>query len=1029
MALRLLVAAVLAAAKTQDAAETGARAILLASAKRRDEDALETATEAALKIVDSKYGKCGVAAVHLDTGFELPSTMAGQCGVLQYTNCSLSYAQISCPASCPLVAPSRNFPCIFTCVKPEDCGDFSPGHALPNLDSGICEPCGLVGCQLCTSTTSCAQCFPGFVLQDERCAFYLDSNGVSASVLQGLSVLLAFLLLVVFICYCYGKRSRFAEINLQHMVEARRHRHLCKLHRWDGSSNRQPRAWFDLSVNMLEEDISGVGVALYYKRIMHVLLCSLVCLLCLYVLYAPDAIKDDLPTRQESVLNLEEHVFSTSDTAPAVLFSPLYRCGGFTPELRAAALQSFATQNFQATCVMFVVLFVISLHQSLSCFRFFQWFDEQNVDTSDYALLLTGLPSDLTDEAELKRRLEAHLTQRLKGLGARPIHGISICYDFSDFRLQTEVEMMLSHISKKKELELGAVTGRSCVWEQRREEDHLTEVLAEDREKAQSLFAEGKLKSTGRAFVVFLEAQVRDKVLERYGCDRTLLDIPGMPPLALESVDFDPVTVFWENQHNDTGTVVRAAAKGALKVVLFFFAVNCFVILPYNVFVVGTFMASGQDAGGPCQGIAGMLLGLVNQQISCQVYNQAWFAGFRRKERSDTFIFVLNTVVQFFNTWVSLAVAVWASVGRDGSEVNLLQPLALSGNIGLEADIGDSIYNMHVPGVLYINYIMGFVMGAAVPFLQHTLVAKIIYVWRSLPDCLLHVLKLILPWAPDGIDLYPRFNAEKALEAPEMGVAWDYTAFIVHMATALLVTALISESVWKLFAALTLWCVFFALWSRFMHLRVQTASNFNGHLVDTAAWLLWALPMGCLGGSAFVWAVRSDMLPWVPALPLALQILVLLLAVTLAGSLWVVAYLSVVRPFRGSDASASQNETVEDVMRQVPYSWYNCNPAFVLKCAYFKDIDPDSRRLLCRDGAEAEALLYRRGKEYLFLSQEKQKKVMEKLNNALEVETYLEIFFEFCHNVATCWGMKSRSASSLVLGQKTHAWEPLPDSL
>ena len=33
-------------------------------------------------------------------------------------------------------------------------------------------------------------------------------------------------------------------------------------------------------------------------------------------------------------------------------------------------------------------------------------------------------------------------------------------------------------------------------------------------------------------------------------------------------------------------------------------------------------------------------------------------------------------------------------------------------------------------------------------------------------------------------------------------------------------------------------------------------------------------------------SVRSDMLPWVPALPLALQILVLLLAVTLAGSLW-----------------------------------------------------------------------------------------------------------------------------------------------
>lgn len=96
-------------------------------------------------------------------------------------------------------------------------------------------------------------------------------------------------------------------------------------------------------------------------------------------------------------------------------------------------------------------------------------------------------------------------------------------------------------------------------------------------------------------------------------------------------------------------------------------------------------------------------------------------------------------------------------------------------------------------GGLYVNYIMGLVMGGVVPFAQHTLawssalhilsnpasfnelatdiselaqiqqcqVGKIIYVWRSLPDCLLYALKLILPWAPDGLDEYPRFNAEK----------------------------------------------------------------------------------------------------------------------------------------------------------------------------------------------------------------------------------------------------------------------------
>ena len=187
---------------------------------------------------------------------------------------------------------------------------------------------------------------------------------------------------------------------------------------------------------------------------------------------------------------------------------------------------------------------------------------------------------------------------------------------------------------------------------------------------------------------------------------------------------------------------------------------------------------------------------------------------------------------------------------------------------------------MHVPGVLYVNYLMGLLMGGIVPFAQHTLVAKIIYVWRALPDCLLWVLKLILPWAPDDIEVYPRFNAEKAIEAPEMGVAWDYAAFIIHISTAFLVASVVSSSVcleslapvcketycksiaiqdhiristvyegkkpiampvdlidlrWKLFLALLAWCVFFHLWSRFMHLRVQTSSSFNGHLLDTMA--------------------------------------------------------------------------------------------------------------------------------------------------------------------------------------------------
>ena len=48
----------------------------------------------------------------------------------------------------------------------------------------------------------------------------------------------------------------------------------------DRTSERAPRSWFDLSVSMIEEDLAGVGMALYYKRIEHLFLCAVVCVAC-----------------------------------------------------------------------------------------------------------------------------------------------------------------------------------------------------------------------------------------------------------------------------------------------------------------------------------------------------------------------------------------------------------------------------------------------------------------------------------------------------------------------------------------------------------------------------------------------------------------------------------------------------------------------------------------------------------------------------------------------------------------------------
>ncbi|CAK8994488.1 Uncharacterized protein SCF082_LOCUS3959 [Durusdinium trenchii] len=917
-------------------------------------DVIEAATKSAVQMIDKLEGACGASAVETSDGFVPPKGKTAECWVEQYTNCTMSYTQIRCPDSCPMVAASPSFPCIFTCVTPEECAEYSPGHARPDFELKLCTPCSVLGCRYCTSHTECKECFPGFVLEHDRCTFYMDAHGISATVLKVLVVLIAFLVMVVLICYCRGYRSEHADENLRNMIEARRHRRLCKLHKWDRTSEKTPRRWFDLSVSMMKDDIAGWGLVkegLCTKPEKPTKIGSR--------LYAPAGLQKYLPMKEEVILDKMLDAFKKSETTPAVLFSPLVKCAHFTPELRAEALQDFAEHSFWTLCAMWGFIFVLSLQQSYSCYHFYTWFDEQNVDSSDYAVLLTGLPASTTNEAQLQKMLEKQLRQHME-LDEGDIHGVSIAYDLSDFTLRTEVETILSNITRHKEFQIGAFEGRKS-WTSRMFEWEKQQ--AEDKEKTERMFNDGRLKSVGRAFVVFNKASKRDEVLEKYGVNKKVIEMPELPNVEIEGVDFDPVSVFWENQHNTDSKVGHNAVKGALKVVAFFLIVNALIILPYNVFVVGVFMSSGADLAGPSQTIAGLLLGIVNQQISAQVYNQAWFAGFKKKDRFDTFIFVLNTTVQFFNTWLGLGVTAWAVIGKEGGTVEIFSPLVDTGNIGLEAAIGDAFYAMHVPGVLYVNYIMGLLMGGVVPFAQHTLVGKIIYVWRSLPDCLLRALKLILPWAPDDLERYPRFNAEKAIEAPEMGVAWDYSAFIVHIATAFLVTAVVSASVWKLFVALSCWCLFFSLWSRFMHLRVQTASSFNGHLLDTAGWLLWSLPMGCLAGSIFVWAVRSKM---VPEIHLAFRVALLVLAMILGAALWVMAYLLIIQPFRRSDAPASQHETVEEVMRMQPFSWYNCNPAYVLKCAYMKELVPDSHL------SGNEALLYRRGKEYLFIEKDKQ---------------------------------------------------------
>lgn len=964
------------------------------------------AMEDALLTVSDTGERCGVGATYKQGGgWEEPVCLMPKCRQRATTNCTLSYKQLHCPAECPLVAPSQKFPCIFYCVKPDECSDFSPGRGLPDAAARICTTCKLTGCKVCASSKRCQTCFDHFSLKDGVCSLYLDATGTSTIVLYVLIALIV-LLVATAICYCsIGSRSPCAEENMLSILEGRRHRHLMKVQNWDLTSEHDPRSLYDLLFNLHLKNILGVGLPLYYNSIVFMLVvCSVSCG-AMFLLYRQSGLTDILPLNEVDEWPAINQAFLASAAEPAILYSPMGRCMRQTPKAIKDVLQAFAERSFYILTALFCVVFVMTLIHGCRQVRYSEWFDSVNADMSDFTLLMTGLPADMTDEVKIKN----WISRRLAGILPEKtfVHGVSIAYNYADSRQQ--VESMLLRLCKNREMKLETHVSCEGVAGTQATETQLLDELAEDQKLASSWFSSGKIKSTGRVYVVFSHSSARDKVYSAWQNKPDLLQHPDHSAVvpSLELVVNEPVGIFWENQHVSATEVNCNAVWSLLKVGLIFMAINVLIVLPYNYFVVAPFNREGQSASGPFQTIAGMLLGILNPIIGALIYGGASSVGFRNKDRFDSFILVANTGIQLINTWVNFALCAWASSRTTSGSIDLTDKITGSDGLSLESVIVQSTYEMLVPGMLYVNYLMGLVLASMLPWVQHNLVAKIIYVWRALPDCLLFVLKLILPWAPEGIDKYPRFNAEKAFMAQEVTLPWDYFAFIVFPTTAFLMTMCVSTFVWKTFMAMMIWSACYYVWCRFMHLRVQSVSYYCTTLLDCTMWLLWSLPTSALAASCFVWGLRSGM--FLQGYHQGVKILVCLCVSILAGVVWVVSYLVCVHPFRVRDAPQSSAMTVDEVFHHKTYSWYNCNPVYVLKCAYSKEVTSKfwEHPTACDESGE-EVVPFQLGKQYLFMSRAKQEKIMD-LDDILEFETYFELFLAYLSALQDCLCCCARS--------------------
>jgi len=948
--------------------------------------------------LEHEESTCGVNAVFKEHRWVPSPRIRPQCHRMTSLNCSVSYHQIECPEECPFIAPDQHFPCQFACRQDHACAVGNADLAWPDARYNLCRRCPITGCAWCKSRKLCAKCWPGFILTDEgSCIFGVTRYGVSAIVLNVLIVLIVLILISsCFHTYFYGG-SQMQRRNMLSILAAREHRHFSKVHMWDLSSAVHPRTRHNLMVDLSSENIIGMGLGLFYNSICFTLVVGLIAAACTYYIQLGTVIETvivdqypmSFPDEQDNVDDIGVM------TRPALISSVLEHCRKRSPFQLEDLANNFASFSSHALSTLYLTLFAVSLwfvgHQK----RWADRFDAVNNSMKDFVVLLEGLPASANDEVELKR-WACETMKKSTDIADVEIEGVSICYNYSGF--EDKIQAMLERQSTYIELSLYQEVQESDYEDMEKVmKEYLEGHMKDDRKEAAGWFeGAGSFKCTGHAFLVFKSSDSKDRVLSAAGKQPSLFVHPADKTKNVKVVDVksEPPDVFWENIKMSDDELRVNTWKAVLKVALIFLVVQAVVVWPFNLLVVIPYLSAGASAGGPVTMVNGIIMAIVNAQLGGQVLGAAFGIGFHRKDRADVFLFGMNVFITICNTFTTLLLMVVAVFISDKTNIrhheSYLDPVDIR-HVGEENQIAKSVYLMLVPGQFFVNCVNGLLMGGMVPWIQHSFVSKVIYVWRAMPDFLLNILQAILPWA-SGIDKYQRFNAEKTLEAPQIGLPWDYSNLIVNVSVVFSIFFFVSPHCFQLCMYLALWAAFYWVWCRFMHLRVQSVSYSSTDRLDWWVLMAWGLPLSELASCAVAWYMRAGHL-MVDQAPYE-KWLVVGAVFVLSWSLWVCAVL-LVHPIKHESPHSPSVSQFKDTKSRWIFTWFNCNPVYAVKCLHYIQT-PDGKTpatwdnpLACGENGD-EVRYYRTGKEHLHFSKDKQKKIRAKLHDWLEFETYLE---------------------------------------
>eukprot|EP00929_Paragymnodinium_shiwhaense_P057298 TRINITY_DN2867_c0_g1_i1.p1 TRINITY_DN2867_c0_g1~~TRINITY_DN2867_c0_g1_i1.p1 ORF type:complete len:1535 (+),score=370.61 TRINITY_DN2867_c0_g1_i1:90-4694(+) len=879
-----------------------------------------------------------------------------QCLMPYLMNCS-DWATLGrrsvCPTQCPFITQVRPFACTFACVNASQCSFANIDAPYANPLTLLCEPSQISGCQIAAENgTRCAQCRQRFSADedgkyctyDEEASFFYVLNQIHRVGIWGIIAVVLLLIGII----VRTRESLMKHWNL--LTFARIHYHLCKV-------RKSPKIYPDAPLYSVFEDLHskfvlGVGLPLYYNSLVFLFILCVIIFLATQIVLSGD----------------ESNIFSyASDVTSAT------KCASVTEAYDAKDTVSKTTRAFMrklADTVLglyIVVLISMLIHAGIQK-RHAEWFESRHRTAKDLALKVSGLPPHATDEPQIMRCLSAQFGVE--------VTGVSIAYDMGGrwHEVQALIDRHLAYADAEARGGYPAGIGVSRI-------DGLTDYLAtrnrsdtvdtnsstassdgwmresklDDRALVRAWFAgdtDKQMKGTGYAFVVFDDAESRDRALQTTRTRPLVWRDPNSSidyALKAKTPKCEPTNINWHNLRLGVWAK-RGRFLGALLGYLTIAALLAILIYyPYAVYVTSYLDQAGTLPQGFMMGCLGFLVGLTWWIMCMVIGNAVGYIGLHTAEDENVVVFILFTLfcvaATSFNVYLTwyFTSQVWNNPGSLWMQKftgDLVEgPVNSLRDLRREIDLGFRIFQLLVPGVLFTPCLLCPLNNFIIPYFRE----GVLLAWQG--------------HRKSGRD------AERYLEPLPLGLAWDYQGHATVPFCCGLTFFVMSPWMWWTHAYLCLWVAFLYMFQRIMHLRVCKKMYFTSTKLDRVVlYVGWGLILAELAVCHAYWKIRLE--EWtIKMIPISIVGSYAIYWLLLRGA------VGVISPTR-SDSSEDRQKTHragESPTDGAPagetgrcYDWLNVNPAHVLKNQYCRDL---------LDHA-APVVFYDPGKEYLQLCAE-----------------------------------------------------------